>query len=182
MTICYEKDNDIIRLSSDEISSFFSYINDYVSIGIEATTNCGTLKYKVGLDTTAILDITNKFYIDNTGKLVVRPALFGLTTFKDGIYSIKVTIAKDNQWIISENCTFVDVTYSCKVGAYLKDLLEENRGYAKVEKIATNIHMLHYALVNGSNCGCNCVELCQVYNELTKFLTNNTPQNSNCGC
>lgn len=115
--------------------------------------------------------------------LYVNPLLFGINSFIDGVYkfNIKINKVSPTGYIMESNCTFIDVTTKCKVAALLHNIKAESMKTG--EKPSTVAHLLHYALVNGSNCGCNCDELCKVYNELYNILTNVNPQLiSDCGC
>lgn len=49
--------------------------------------------------------------------------------------------------------------------------------------------LLHYGLTQGSNCGCNCDDLCTVYNQLLTILSvldgtlqSGTNTDADCGC
>lgn len=113
--------------------------------------------------------------------IYVSPSLFLQDTMKDGVY--KFTIKLDKNEVITEisNCSFIDVTIKCKVATLLSNIIKENEGSS--EKISTIAHILHYSLVNASNCGCNCEELCKIYEELYKLVYNIEPQiPENCGC
>lgn len=115
--------------------------------------------------------------------LYITPGLFNLTELMDGIYKITIKIIKDdNSYSLETSCAFIDITTKCQVASVLHNLLQESK-VAGTEKVSTAVHLLHYALVNGSNCGCNCEELCQVYTELYGLLSNIDPQITNdCGC
>ena len=122
-------------------------------------------------------------------KILVAAPYFGIEEYVDGIYTFSVRIEKDTptlSWTIESNCFFFDVTFKCKVASTLNKLKEELAD-SNTERVATTIHIMHYALVNGSNCGCNCSDLCNVFIELYALLTdtigdNYNNQTSNCGC
>lgn len=119
----------------------------------------------------------------NGDQIDIYPEFFGLTEFIDGIYKFTVKLFKENgDVIIESNCFFVDITTKCKVASLLDCLLKDIEKNTP-EKISVNAHILHYALVNGSNCGCNCDEMCEIYRELVLLLANVNPQiTNNCGC
>lgn len=113
--------------------------------------------------------------------LYLTPKFFNLDSIIDGIYKITLKYNKaDNSYVEETNCSFVDITIKCKVANSLNLLLQESND-SNLEKLGSTIHLLHYALVNGSNCGCNCTELCQCYAALIDLL-NNVPQTDNCDC
>lgn len=110
--------------------------------------------------------------------IIIDPELFGLESFVDGIYSFTITYrTAEGDIIIESSCIFFDCETKCKVSTALEDLL-------KCEKTATNIFLLHYSLTEGSNCGCNCEELCTIFtklcNELKLIETNENC--TSCGC
>lgn len=179
MTVSYIKDSDLLKVEVTEITSDMSA---YTSITLNLTLNCGSVITK----TQSITDTasnTNPFYI-TAGILYLKASLFSLGIYVDGIYKVSIKLTKVNSggYLLLDNCIFVDITYKCKVAAYLQNLVEENKTLDESEKIGTIIHLLHYGLVNGSNCGCNCAELCVVFNELKDLLINTEPQNPECGC
>lgn len=122
-------------------------------------------------------------------KILVAAKHFNISEYVDGIYTFSVRIEKSTptlSWTIETNCFFFDVTFKCKVASTLNKLKEELAS-SSTERVATTIHIMHYALVNGSNCGCNCADLCNVFIELYALLTdtigeNYNNQTSNCGC
>jgi hypothetical protein len=111
----------------------------------------------------------------NSNVMYISPSFFNMTEFVDGIYSFSFTfVNKSNNIITESNCFFFDCQTKCKVSTQLEELLECN-------KRATNIFLLHYTLTEGSNCGCNCDELCAIFNKLCSELgTNQTCVT--CGC
>lgn len=125
---------------------------------------------------------TTNVYVLPDG-IYISPEFFSLTSLMDGIYKISIKFkAADNSYIQETNCAFVDVTVKCKVASVLQNILKESK-VSGLEESSTIIHILHYALTNGSNCGCNCEELCKVYTELVTLLNNIDPQITNdCGC
>jgi hypothetical protein len=108
--------------------------------------------------------------------LHITPSFFEMENFMDGVYKFKVRITKQNgSWIEEENCFFMDVNTKCKVSRKIEDIIDKD-----VE--ANNIHMAHYALINASNCGCNCKELCELYKYLLKILGEQNNTNTDCEC
>lgn len=179
--------NPTFKLSvvSSEITNFIADIVSYSGIEITASKNCTDTPIVKEYNTTDILLDTSNFYIVG-GVLYIRPQLFGTILFEDGVYKIEIRFKKPAGHIIITNCIFVDISFKCKVATLLKALLEEsgNTNRTKgIEKTSTAIHLLHYSLTNGSNCGCNCFELCAVFNELCILLSGIDLQITNdCGC
>ena len=184
MTITYlsEEVNKYLKIVGTEVASFITDIADYVDVTVTGIKTCGT-PVILTLDTTEILSDESLFYVEDD-VLYINPLFFGLTDYTDGIYNITIKFNKGDEegYVLTSNCIFVDVTYKCKVAALLQNIIKENEK-GNNEKISTIIHILHYSLSNGSNCGCNCTELCTVFNELTDLLTNIDTQILNdCGC
>jgi hypothetical protein len=124
--------------------------------------------------------ISTRAFLGSDG-LYIKPGMFSSNVFRDGIYSLTVKSIKASGGFVEENnCAFIDITTKCRVAATLNRIKEE--ADLKEEQVSTLIHILHYALVNGSNCICNCVELCKVYAELQDLIKNIDPQITNCGC
>lgn len=115
--------------------------------------------------------------------ILISPSFFEETLLTDGVYKITLKFLKDdNSYVLETNCAFVDIETKCQVAAVLQNILKESL-VKGTEKVSTVIHLLHYGLINGSNCGCNCVELCQVYRELVSLLETVDPNITNdCGC
>lgn len=116
------------------------------------------------------------FYQDDTA-IYIKPQFFNLTTFQDGVYKIEVTLMKPSNSTTIFNCLFVDKTIKCKLSSYLEDLIEDK----DPEKIASNLILYHYALINGSNCNCACDDLLNIFIMLSSILTPNI-QTTDCGC
>jgi hypothetical protein len=147
------------------------YIIDHVEYGVENTPVFGTYG-----DTESIA-----FLVDDS--LFITPAILKRKCLVDGIYNIQLKYNDaSNGFVIESNCAFVDIKTKCKVASTLQNLISEREGDNN-EVVSMLVHTLHYALVNGSNCGCNCDEMCEVYAELYKLLNEN-PEiiNTNCGC
>jgi len=120
-------------------------------------------------------NLSSKMFLNGTS-LYIDPLYFNYTDnlIKDGIYkfNLKITRANNAGFITESNCAFIDNYTKCLVANKLNILKE-------IEPIDSTIHILHYALTNGSNCGCNCDELCEIYKELHSLLNNIT---NDCGC
>lgn len=111
----------------------------------------------------------------NSNVMYISPLFFNMTTFVDGIYSFTFRfVNKLNNIVTESNCFFFDCETKCKVSTKLNELLDCN-------KTATNIFLLHYTLTEGSNCGCNCEELCTIFNKLCSELGINQTCVT-CGC
>ena len=103
--------------------------------------------------------------------LFISPGIFDLETFGNGIYTVNLTLTETNGSIYTDTqCGFVDCDIKCRIADML-DTLSEN----------TIIHIIYQALVEASNCSCQCDKLCKLYEELLREL-GDLPQNSDCGC
>jgi hypothetical protein len=148
----------------------------YSTITLLATLNCGTPK-TISYPPATITDTTHEFYLDPaTLTIFVKPSMFNLTTLVDGIYGLNLRLilpagGSDND----STCAFIDVTYRCLLSNYLDGLIA-------AEDTSSISYLLHYALTIGSNCGCNCDELCEVFAALTEILKDTTTQTNDCGC
>lgn len=108
--------------------------------------------------------------------LHITPSFFDMENFMDGIYKFKIRLTKQNgSWIEEKMCFFMDINTKCKVSRKIESIIEDD-----IE--GNNIHMAHYALVNASNCGCNCNELCELYKYLLNLLGESKDKNTDCGC
>lgn len=179
MTIKYI--NNQLTIVAPEINDFITNIINYTGISIITNITC-TTDNEVDINTTDIIDSTKNIYIQNN-VLYILPQYFSSNiAFVDGVYKITIKFNTSNGYVKIYNCYFVDVTLSCKVGSLLQNIITENE-VAGTEPISSMAHLLHYSLVNGSNCGCNCDEMCQVYTYLLDLLTDvNTNLINDCGC
>ena len=121
-----------------------------------------------------------KKYILSGSSLYLTPGIINMPSFTDGVIGLRLRFYLPNEgWVEEQQCFFNDVTIKCKVAKYSKELLSGD------VKTSERIHILHYSLVNSSNCGdCNCANMCEMYNTLQALLANN-PQITNeedCGC
>ena len=173
---------DFLRVTSTEITNLMANKVDYSSVRLDVTLNCGEVLSKEL--TIAEMEAGNDYFVFSEGfqAIAVWPNMFGLgagppDTYIDGVYSITVKIYPIAGGFTQEaNCTFVDVDYKCRLALLLEDVI-------KNQDPGTTAHLLHYALVNGSNCGCNCEELCEIFAALTELLgTYNIPITNDCGC
>lgn len=172
---------NILKITATEINDFITNINDYTGIQIKSNLNCQIDIDSGIINTTDILDTTKNVYIiSDNNALYINPAFFGISNIVDGIYSVQIRLYTSTGYVKLFNCQFIDITYRCKLAAYLKELINEYENPDITEDIATMAHILHYALTNGSGCGCNCEELCSLFEELTEILSNIT--NTDCGC
>jgi hypothetical protein len=168
--------NGNIQLVSPGITQMIADQANYTRVKIEATINCCPELYSQeslfsAPDTT--------YFVVLADSIQVKPGFFASTPLKDGVYHFDVKAFKnDNTYTYEENCSFIDITYKCKVAATIKTLLDKSEDGL----VASNVHVLHYALTNGSNCGCNCTEMCNIFRELTKLIIPVKLQNQSCGC
>lgn len=119
-----------------------------------------------------------------TDGLYVPSTFFSMEEYENGIYHFGVKIYKADgaSFIYEENCAFIDIDIKCKVAALLNKIVKEANNTTD-EKVSTVAHMLHYGLVNGSNCGCNCSQMCEVYRELISIINSADPSiYTDCGC
>jgi hypothetical protein len=176
--------DDYLFLQSDKIDEVIATPGDFTKIEISGDINCCTSGCGDTVTTEIFLNpftTTAKLELTATG-IKVFPAFFGLTEFTDGVYKFDVKSFETDQVTLESNCLFVDITFKCKVAALLKCIIEENK-IKTGEKTGTIIHLLHYGLVNGSNCGCNCSDMCVAFRELSALLDSANPEIfTNCGC
>jgi hypothetical protein len=115
--------------------------------------------------------------------IYINPSLFSDTELEDGVYSVQVIYTKvDDAGYKSETmCSFIDVNTRCEVATLMQELLA-----GEYKKEVESLWLLHYALTSGSNCGCNCEDLCEAFSQLTTLLnTITTDPNTiitDCGC
>lgn len=145
----------------------------YIKYSDEPTTNYKEQVFGYGGVASPLAISDNSLYIS--------PALFGDTTLEDEVYQVTVKLKRvsDNGFITETSCAFIDVTTRCKVGSQLATLSE-----GEFSETTDNLLLLHYALTVGSNCGCNCPDLCKVYGELLSLIdaVSNTNITTDCGC
>lgn len=179
MLIITLMDNGSILLNSEDIQLMMNNQDEYLKVKIDSTINCCPQLYT----RTAYLPFSlNDYFAFTADGIEIKPAFFNVITpnqIIDGVYYFNVKIfTTENNYHYEEDCAFMDITFKCKVAKYLdklNDLGEDGQ-------VATNVHILHYALVNGSNCGCNCNAMCDVFKQLYDVLKPITPQLQGCGC
>lgn len=182
MTINYLPLDKIITVVATEIEDFITNIVDYTGLTLNININCVTSSTELVINTTDILDNTKNVYIENNILYIKPESIGGASSFIDGIYDLSIKFNKESGYIKISNCYFVDVTFKCKVASLLQNIIAENKA-GNTEKVSTIVHLLHYSLVNGSNCGCNCQELCDVFYGLSDLLLNiDTKLVNDCGC
>lgn len=168
--------------SCPELAALILNPPGYTKIEVKATLNCGT-EYSQTLPY-PFTSTPNLALIGADGVQIFPGFFGGAAVFATGVYSIKVKIflAVGGNTLIA-NCAFIDAdNTSCKVASTLHNILGEYEDRSE-EKPSTLIHLLHYSLVNGSNCGCNCDEMCKNYQALVDLLNNIDPQlKADCGC
>lgn len=118
------------------------------------------------------------FFNDNTtfllsDTLYIAPSFYNIDKLIDGVYKVKIKATKVNgSWVEEENCAFIDCETKCKVADFVTAFLSND---LDKKDEALYVTMTHYALVNASNCGCNCKELCDLYFTLSETLATRTP-------
>lgn len=177
MLITYLKDQNLLKVEAVEFTNFLS---TYTSVSLIGSLNCKLLTPRVQ-SVTEIATTTSSYYLIGS-ILYIKPSIFNLTKYIDGIYTISLKLTINTGFKIINTCAFIDDTFKCKVAVYLENVIIESKPYNKSDKVGHIVHLLHYGLVNGSNCGCNCEELCQVFKELKDMLDKNQPLNTKCGC
>lgn len=178
MTINYVDGKLVIE--APELVDFDTNMANYT--GITITTNIGcTTDNDSTIDTSSIIDTTKNVYIENNILYIKSQYFDSQSAFMDGIYNISLKFNTTTGYVKIHTCYFVDVTIKCKVGSLLQNIIKENE--SNTEPVSTIAHTLHYSLVNGSNCGCNCTEMCDVFNALLDLLENvDTKLVNDCGC
>lgn len=167
---------EIVDVSNDPSSYEYIEVTGIIT-GLALVMTTKVAKYFID----DITNNTNKFWITD-GVMYVSPTFFDLLAFTDSVVTLTIKLKKATEWLLIQNCYFIDVTYKCKVATLLEGIITESKT-AGEEGLSTIAHLLHYALINGSNCGCNCDELQQVFYELRKVLVNVDPKITNdCGC
>lgn len=124
--------------------------------------------------------IMEQFYYNSSDKnsiisvtrLILNPDILALEYFPDSVYTIFLKFTKlSGTQITQSNCTFVDCTMKCKVIEKLKELNEKDQ---------IELLMIHYGLSIGSNCSCECEELCTLFKKLAIWLDEEIQTNCDC--
>lgn len=182
LTISY-LDNGNILLNSPRIQLMLAQPLTYTKFKIDATINCCPELFSYTFPLPFVQTNPPLILLTPDG-IEVTPLFFHVVgvgqTVIDGIYKFNVKIfVNDNQYTFEENCAFIDVTYKCKVATYIDNILDTTNEDGTV---ATNVHVLHYALVNASDCGCNCQALCDTFRQLALIVNPIIPTIQSCGC
>ena len=170
--------SDITVTSLYDVYMLEDLPTDFLPISMSFVDEVETQNFTYG-------DEEDAYFIDSV--LCINPSFFVETDLVDGVYTIELTGFDGTEYFNEKNCAFIDVNTKCQVAASLKALISESTNTFVFDKeaTATYIHMLHYGLVIGSNCGCNCDNMVSAFTELTALLstvtTLNTSQNG-CGC
>lgn len=175
-----------LKLTAIEIAALITTPSDYTKIEVTANINCCISPVFTQTLSYPFTDTENLLLL-STDSLRLNPAFFGmgLTSISSNIYSISVKLFKTDENILIANCAFIDPLsdISCKVAALLHNIISEYEDKTLTEKPSLLAHILHYSLINGSNCGCNCDELCKNYIALLELLSNVNPELlADCGC
>lgn len=169
MLISVASDYSKLTVSSSDIDDVIANVGNYIGITVTVSKNCcdnTTYTYSLALPT-----ISSDYFNLNTG-LDILPAFIDEDEFIDGVYKVTIVIElDDNSKITEHNCLFVDNETNCNLAEGIINLEDDDKIHAL---------MLHYGLIQGSGCGCNCDELCTLYNDLLKLL--GSTDNSNCNC
>lgn len=172
-----------LLLKSDFIDEIIAAPGDFTKVELTGNINCCNIDCGSQAPTLTIVlpQIVDQDKAEFAGGgLKIYPLFFGLTEFTEGIYKFSLKRFKEGgQTVMESNCLFLDIDMKCKVASFLDCLLKEQ---SQTEKPGTIIHLLHYGLVNGSNCGCDCDEMCRIYSELVKLTQHINLQSTDCGC
>lgn len=151
---------DYIVVASDILDDYITTPGDYTSVVVSGRFNQGdTFSYTLGT-------------LDNTGEVRtysgeerIYPEFYELAgTFSNGVYSVTILANKTDDTTATEQaCVFMDCDVKCSVET--------------IEQM-----VLHYALVNGSGCTCDCSKMYTIYQALQSKITTGTANESDCGC
>lgn len=172
-------DTSYIKVTSAEIAALIATPGSYTKIEVKGTLSCGNEFSQI---LTNPFVATANLLLLGSDSIRINPAFFGLIALSNGVYkvSVKIFTASTNQFF--SNCALVDIDLACKVAALLHNILADYEHNLE-EKPSSLAHLLHYSLINGSNCGCNCDDMCKNYNALIDILTNIDPTLlADCGC
>lgn len=119
--------------------------------------------------------VSSKGNFFSGGDLYLTEEMFGFDELKDGIYKVILTYYNDQGTDVftEQNCFFFDNKTQCLLAQYLDKLIKD--------KSDTDLHMIHYALIKGGNCKCNCDDMCKLFEYLWGKIVNITPTRD-CGC
>lgn len=168
-----------IKATSDEIAALISDPSPYTKLEITATLNCGNILTQ---NLSSPFTDTATILLLDPDSIRFNPSFFGLTAIANGIYRVSIKFFSTDGTIFISNCGFVDIDLSCQVASLLHNIIGEYQDKS-AESPASIAHILHYSLVNGNNCGCNCDEMCKNYAALLDILSTIDPQLiADCGC
>lgn len=174
-------DSGNILLNSPKIQQLIATPSSFVRLKIDANINCCPEVFHY--DQPLPLTSTTPVEITPDG-LLIKPQFFLVTPpekIRDGVYHFEVKLFTDaNNYSFEEGCAFIDITYKCKVASYIDKVLDTT---SEDGQCATQIMILHYSLtIAGDDCSCNCLDMCNVFKELTKLINPVQPQMQSCGC
>jgi hypothetical protein len=171
LTLSKNTDCSLMLVNSDLLTTAFTTPNPYVKITVTVFANCcdcDGYTFEITRDAPAEFPTSEEDVYNWTGtQLEINPKIVNEnnTKWADGVYKVIVTLSDDAEDVVSEsNCFFLDCETSCKVAKHIKALLKTETD--------TEVHLLHFGLVNGGNCNCNCEELCYLYRKLFNILNN----------
>lgn len=135
-------------------------------------------------------EVDGKFILNNVGSplmtIYIKPDFFveDATEHTEGVHKYKIKFTdEDGGYTEEQNCAFIDITMKCKVASVMSGIIVEANKQSKTpDDMAIAATMMHYALVNGSNCACNCEELCKLYKGLADLIDTINPNvSTDCG-
>jgi hypothetical protein len=173
MKLEYIQEDDLMLATDDVISEYAGDKDLYSSVEMTTTLTCGSPTI-VEYQTADIEDTNNLFYLFEE-RIIISPGMFPSGFSSDGIYRVDIKFKDETGFTRIYNCIFVDVTFKCRLANLLTNLLDEDYN-------SQTAHLLHYSLINGSNCGCVCDEMCVSFNALKTILDNQPVQATDCGC
>ena len=102
---------------------------------------------------------------DNTWELNPQ-GYYSLDTFQDGIYAVTITLTPidGGENIVVTNCYSVLCNHKCTIADKIEELKSTN------PDDAIKLYLVYTALINGSNCSCDCSKLCEMYEYLLILL------------
>lgn len=154
-------------------------------VGLPSGFSAHSIKLSNGVEAFYTQNDSEKSVVTNDS-IYLNPKFFGMTTFLDGVYTLRVKITDSRgSYIEEQNCFFMDIYTKCKVSqrAVIALQLPDDKF---VQDSVFNMYLLYNHLTTGSNCGgCNCEDMCDAYNKLIGVLTGKKlteALNSKCGC
>lgn len=182
MQITYISSTGLLQCSGSDLGDILTGIGAFGTVTLSGTKTCNIPPFTNTYPVSDITNVNNNFYVQ-AGAVYVSPKFFGLPALVDAVYYLSLKFIKTGGgYTMIQNCAFIDLIYKCKLATMLDQIIEENKAPNQIEKISTTAHLMHYALINGSNCGCNCTEMCSVFEELTILLKGIDPNFTDCGC